>query len=127
MNLEAVSEKTKAAKIGETWYHCSDAVLGYLKTVPKGSEVEVTGSEKQGDNILVTRVQVLKKASTFAPKPQYSPSAPIDNDSGKYRSMTLSYAKDLVVAGKLELSQMLNMAKQLDKYLENGIIEEDMR
>lgn len=90
-------------------------------TFTEGVENEFTETERQHNGVTYYNIKAVKKqgSSNFARN--------IKKEQSKYSGFAMSYAKDLVVAGKIEEKQMFPTAKKMmdwmveqDKKLENG-------
>ncbi len=58
------------------------------------------------------------KAPETSPQPQQTASEPKPGGDLRNRSFALSYAKDLAVAGKIDISQILPQAATFDQWLQ---------
>ena len=64
------------------------------------------------------------KVETAKP-PEVSKSIKTTLDAGKNRAFSISYAKDLVVAGRIELDALISWATIIEKYISGEFIESE--
>jgi hypothetical protein len=85
-----------------------------------GDNVKVTYTESQGDfngkPVTYKNVVNIEKSAQI--------SSSVATDDSKVRSMSLSYAKDLWVADKIERKDVLELAEVFVKYIKDGLPQE---
>ena len=86
------------------------SVLEDLKT-KRGSRVEVIFNPEKPDTYEAVKVLEEQPQKQVNPKQEYKP-----NDSS-YKAMAASYAKDLVIADKIKIDEMLDMAEKIFSYI----------
>ena len=92
------------------------------KTFVAGQEAEFDEEEKQGANGKYLTIKPIKKAFTGSSNFARA----VKKEQSRYSGFAMSYAKDLVVAGKIEMKdlevytrKMFNLMIELDKGVEN--------
>jgi hypothetical protein len=63
---------------------------------------------------------VVSPTQNYTPKPAYV--AAVKSEDRKNVSFAVSYAKDLAVAGKIGVNQIVVYAKIFEQYMDNGVI-----
>lgn len=92
-----------------------------------GKSVKIN-KEQKGNYMTVTSVEIVDGQPT-PPTTTYTPTPATNkpNTEDKNRGVSLSYAKDLVVSGKIELDDMLTFAEIFNRYLSGALVIEDMK
>lgn len=123
MKFENISLKTKAIILDGKWYNKVDEkVLSFANNLGKGSEVEI----QQDQTGKITRLNVLNKVDKINRPEPVSVTQVGKKQVSNNASFALSYAKDLAVAGKIEVKQIIEYAEVFRKYLDEGIANEDL-
>lgn len=113
----------------ETYWNPSAKCKEYVTPELKGKKVEVgiLDPEKRTFSFISpvkTEQKEAPKSETFTKATEYVPS-----NEERTNSMAISYAKDLVVAGKIDLSKMGQFAVAIKQFIKTGnlsdIIEEE--
>lgn len=120
--VKTLSEKTKGVLLimpdqSEVWWNpMGDGVKQFITPDIKGNEVELTivNQEKR----LFSFLKVVKVEKTKSSSPQKS--AVSETESTKYRAMAVSYAKDLVIGGKVEKEELLKEADSIFSFIIGG-------
>jgi len=101
----------------DIWYNPIDSCKQYVKKDFQGNLVEITLTEENGRYF-----SYIKKAEG-----ESGSSEVIGNISEepkrRYRAMAISYAKDLIVEGKIEMNQFRTVSSKIFDYIWEGKIE----
>ena len=111
----------------DTTYLCYDKKLwDFLKV---GNEVYIKWDTKEKkdktgsyNRIISASIKPISEESSTVTEAQKLGLKVVEVKSkdSRDRSMCLSYAKDLVVGGKIEIKEMITLAKRFEKYLTEG-------
>lgn len=109
--IEGLSEDNKRININGKWHDCSDRATKGFKYIKEGYKVKLTLQKE-----VVTFIKVLDKPE----KSGYSNWKNKESPDEKRRSMSISYAKDLVVAKIYPKEQLLPVAEAIHMYIKSG-------
>lgn len=117
MILEAASIDKNVILVDGKWKKCTPEVAAFAKKLPRGSNLKATSEDEEG---VINRIDTDAKPSFNKPFVKASGYRPSGESDEKLRGVALSYAKDLVIAEKVDQDKMFTVARTFFVFLKEG-------
>lgn len=101
----------------DSYYNPVGKCKEFIKKEMEGSEVEITLLDNDDHKFAFIKTI---SSSVSSPTAHSTPATNPNSELTKMRSMCLSYAKDLVVADKVEIEKMIAAAQKMYEYVKEG-------